>query len=238
MAKKPTLLIIAILLIQEMVTAQKIEYSANVNSGFFHYAGEDPSPFLPTITLFPEPLSFPVGTPGKKSGFSIEVSVQAQKVSAKKIIYGLDLSYQSLQSKADIVAITPTIYSSSLWPASGTMKLTGEYIGIHPFAGYRFSSKKITIDLKAGPEYAHCVDRNQKMNATVYGLNQKFFNKYNVSNKPSDFRIRGQVTIMYKRFGINAGYSHGLTNFYKEDAAANPEYYSSFVRLGVNYRIR
>jgi hypothetical protein len=237
MIRKTTLLCISLFFLQGILIAQKTEFSVNLNSGFHHFNGEN-YPGVMIVTMMPEPDIFPYGSPGEKSGFSYELSLQAQRVTKKKIIYGFELGYQSLQSKRAITGVTASIYSNYMAVANGSAKVTGTFIDIAPFAGYRFQYKQVTIDLKTGPEYAPCIERKQKINATYPGSSDEIVSERSLSNKRADLRIRGQVVVSYKKIGINAGYSYGLTNFYNNDVFGHPQYHSRFVRLGLNYRIK
>lgn len=234
--RKTILFFATAFILQAKIIAQKTEYFANINSGFFYFTGENSSAET-GITLQPEIRPFIYNSPGRKSGASFEVSLQGQYVTRKKIIYGIEIIYQSIQSKTNIVAASQFIYSSTILFANGNSFLSSSFIDIAPFMGYRLTSRKLIIDLKGGPEYAVCIDRKEKINATLINSGQEIKEEHSLNKRP-DFRTRLQLTTFYKRFGINAGYFHGISNYYKKDEVGNPKAYSRFLRLGLTFKIK
>jgi hypothetical protein len=235
---RKTILFFAIaLILQAKITAQKTEYFANINSGFFYFTGENSSAET-GITLQPEIRPFIYNSPGRKSGISYEASLHGQYVARKKIIYGIELIYQSLQSKTNIVAASQFTYSSTILVVNGKLILSSSFIDIAPFMGYRLTNGKIIIDLKGGAEYAVCIDRKEKIDATIINSGQEIKKKHSVSNRVADLRIRFQLTTFYRRLGINAGYFLGLNNYYQKNAIGKPKAYANFFRLGLSYKIK
>lgn len=122
--------------------------------------------------------------------------------------------------------------------ADGRTKLTSQYITLTPFAGYRLLDKKIKLDISTGLEIAGCVSRKENIEATNLSTGEKLSGTNKVA-KRSDYRARFQLNTSLGRFGLTTGYAMGLTNFYPEPNAVYSfsEARSSFIRLGLNYRL-
>lgn len=213
--------------------AQQIEFGINLNSGPHYFGGSDAQEntgiVLDRIYLY---TSY-----GKKRSFSYEFSIEGQRITAKKLIYGISLAYQSLQSKSNITVISPSIISSAIWLATGSSKQTSRFIGMAPFAGYRIKEGKIAFDIKAGLQLAHCVDRDEKNEATYTHNGQKVYQEYDASQSPSSLRLRLELTSSYKFIGLTGGCLWGVKNFASKDNG-NPKAFSRYFWIGMSYRIK
>ena len=217
--------------------AQQIELAISVNSGWHYFAGEDARKNT-GIILTPSPQPDVYSLFGTHSGFSYELSSSIQRVTRKKMIYGLAVAYQSLQSKADITLIWPSIVSSAVFPATGNSTLTSKFIGITPYVGYRLVDRSLTLDFRSGLETAYCIDRDEKIDAVYTWTGVKLNEEYDVSPTRSDLRVSFQLNGTYRSLGINAGYFLGIKNYFDDDAIGDPVVYSRFLWLGISYRIK
>ena len=217
--------------------AQQIEFGIAANSGWHYFAGEDARK-ITGITLSPSPQPDVYSLFGTHSGFSYEFSSHIQRVARKKWIYGVAVAYQSLQSKADITVIWPSIVSSVIFPATGSSTLTSKFIGITPYAGHRLIDRKVTLDFRSGLELAYCLDRDEKIDAVYTQTGVKLNEEYDVPTNRSDMRISFQLNSTYRSIGFNAGYFLGIKNYFDDDSIGDPEVYSRFFWLGISYRIK
>ncbi len=232
MKPKHLLTALPLLCLAFMANAQRLTYSAGINSGFFRYRGDQAFSIEKTQpTLLRS--NFSAGQESR-SGFSYEINSSVQYVSKMKLIAGVELAFQSLQSKSDITFLSPSFFSSALIPAEGMVTSTSQFIAFTPFVGFRALDKKLKVDITTGFEIAGALNKKEKIDAhlTMTG------DKYNVENdagKHGDTRARVQVTISYGRLGLTAGYVQGYKNYYGNDDFLKAR--AQFVRTGLNYRI-
>lgn len=235
MTPKHILLALPLLCLAVIADCQRTTYSVGLNSGLFRYTGDGASK-ISGITSAPATIR--EGIPGKKSGFSYEITLNAQRITRSRFLFGAELAWQSLQSRTTVVSQSPTIFSSFFMYADGRTKLTSQYIALTPFAGYRLLDKKIKLDISTGLEIAGCVSRKEDIEATNLSSGEKLSGTNKVA-KRSDCRVRLQLNTSLGRFGLTTGYAAGLSDFYPEPDAMYffPKARSSFIRLGLNYRL-
>jgi hypothetical protein len=109
------------------------------------------------------------------------------------------------------------------------------------FAGYRFKIKNIMVDAVAGPGTAGMPGSVKKGNVVVTETGTKINIEGEASKPVFDLtiRLRAQLNFWYKKWGINAGYSHDLTNYYGPYyTGGRPEAYGRYIRLGFSYKIK
>ncbi|HUZ59521.1 MAG TPA: hypothetical protein VMU83_12140 [Hanamia sp.] len=218
---------------------QKTEINFNVYSGLFSFRGDGATsnsliisyPFIPPLAKFTE------NPYGRGTGFSYALGLQGQRLSKRKNIYGLEISFEELTSKVNIDRILISgDFAEIQYPASGETKLKNTFITLNPFVGHRYSYHKITIDLLAGFDLAFCMKSKEDGNATATTSNIGHFNVENQRTKPSiDLRPRIQIKTQINKFGFLAGYSLGLTNYSPQ---YNSKAYTSFLQLGLSYQLK
>lgn len=216
---------------------QKTEINFNVYSGLFSFRGNGATsnsliisdPFIPTPTKFTD------NPYGRRTGFSYAFEFQGQRLSKRKNIYGVGISFEELTSKVNIDKVGISGDPAYLqYPANGETKLGNTFVTLNPFVGHRYSSYKITFDLLAGFDLAFCLKSKENGSATT--SNQGTFTVENDKTKPSiDFRPRIQIKTEINKFGFLAGYSLGLTNYSTQN---NLKAYTSFLRLGLCYQLK
>ncbi|RYD69541.1 MAG: hypothetical protein EOP53_27000, partial [Sphingobacteriales bacterium] len=205
MKPKQILFALPLLCLAVAANSQQNIFSIGLNTGRFTYAGNGPSK-QSGLTLYPDLHTRPEGTPGKKPGFSYEVTATAKRITTARFIYGAELAYQSLQAKTDVRSMTATLYSSFYMEAEGKTSLTSRFIAVTPLIGYRLLNKKIKMDVTAGMELAACIDREEKIDAVQIPTGNPLIAKNNLS-KRGDYRARMQITTSIGKWGINTGYA-------------------------------
>lgn len=212
------------------------EYSANLNSGFFYFTGKNVS----SLTFMSMPSqgfdSYVTNPTGNESGFSYEIAGNIKRVTKFNFLYGMDVAYQSLQSRSSVNFVSPGFMYSSVMPATGYAHLTNKFIDFAPFIGYRLPVKHFDIDVTAGIEIAPWLAAKEVAKATVTSTQAVVESNKNVSKPNTDLRTRLGLSIYYNHFGINAGYSIGKINYYNQWAGGSIEAFTRFVRLGIAYR--
>lgn len=227
-------LIITFFLSIQISYGQKQEINLNVYSGLFSFTGKGATPnslldSSPTNSLT---TSNPYGT---KSGFSYAFEVQGQRITKRKNIYGLGISFEELTSNVNINEIDVSNgYINYELTAKGKTELKNTFLTFNPFIGHRYSYNKVTFDILAGLDLAFCLESNENGKATAVG--KDYITGEISMPKPSiDFRPRIQIKSAIKKFGFLAGYSSGLTNYQNK---YNLKAYSSFLRLGFTYLLK
>jgi hypothetical protein len=251
---KTLLLTLTALFILTGVNAQKIELSVLAGPGLFHYSGKST-----TATSFilqgPNNQNSYTNNPyGNKNGFSYGGGLQAQLISKGGFILGLQAGYDVLRSKVDINGVypypsqfelqAPSYYAQNqLFPAKGASYLKNQLINISPYIGYRVNGKKISIDLMPGLDIGFSTSAYDKGSATTttdpattYKTNRE------ITNVPTDVRLKFAAALNYSRYALIASYAHGLTNYESRmigDGAPVPSYeaHSELFKLGIGYRI-
>ena len=219
---------------------QKTEINLNVYSGLFSFHGDgaaSKSSIITSYSFIPHPFKFTATPYGKKSGFSYALEFQAQRLSKRKNIYGLGISFEDLTSivKIDKIGISgDPAYME--YPASGKTKLENTFITFNPFVGHRYAYHKITFDLLTGLDVAFCLMSKEEGNATRNYTSISTIKEEKKNAKPSiDFRPRIQIKTQINKFGFSAGYSLGLTNY---STQYNSKAFTNFLRLGLNYQLK
>jgi len=213
---------------------QKMEYSIHLNSGGAAYRGSGAS--RASSILVADIVEVPAYTNnpyGKRLGFCYGLAGQIQRITPKHSVFGVQAGYEVLQSR---IAITEVYGFRSVNPAaSGHTTLTNKTINVHPFFGHRLALKSVDVDAQLGPELGVILSAREKGEATLQG--QEYSTDAERSHPSIDFRARLQLTAYYKRAGLSAGYSRGLTNYYAGYDGSTSSVYSQVFRLGLAYRI-
>jgi hypothetical protein len=230
-------LVIFLLTSVQFSYGQKTEINLNAYSGLFSFrgAGAASNSWIISYPFINTPTKYTIDPYGKKNEFSYALEFQGQRISKRKNIYGLGISFEALTSGVNIYKIGVSGDPAYLeYPANGKTKLKNTFVTLNPFFGHRFSYHKMTFDLLTGFDLAFCLNSKETGNATTN--NKDNFTVENDKAKPSiDFRPRIQFRAQVNKFGFLAGYSLGLTNYQTQN---NPKTYSSFLRLGLSYRLK
>lgn len=228
---------IAVLVSAHSSNGQKTEISFNVYSGLFSFRGDGATSqsWIISYPFINPPTTYTVNPYGKSSAFSYEFELQGQRLSKRKNIYGLGLSFEMLASKVDIYKIGVSGDPAYLeYPANGETKLKNGFITVNPFAGHRISLRKTNFDLLAGFDLGFCLTSKEIGNANIN--DNGHVAAENDKAKPLiDFRPRIQIKMRVYKFGLLAGYSMGLTNYQPQN---NSKTYAGFLRLGLSYQLR
>ncbi|XHR98198.1 outer membrane beta-barrel protein [Mucilaginibacter sp. UC70_90] len=182
----------------------------------------------------------------QQNGFSYGGSVQVQTVSKGGFIVGLQGGYELLRSKAEVNKYTPIILNPTEYDiiandpsfaVTGHVAFQNQSINLNPYVGYRFQLSKVNLDILPGIDIGLILDSRDK--GEVKDKEGNVFKvDYKRSKAPTDVRLRLGAAASYGRFGLNASFAHGLTNYMKDmvgDASFNA--HSEYFRLGLSYRL-
>jgi hypothetical protein len=216
---------------------QKTELNFNAYTAFFgfHGNGTTTTSYINSNEMA-NPVDSTFNVYGKNGSFSYSLELQGQRITKHKLIYGLGIAFEQLNSKVSIDSVRKIIFGKQ-YALSGKTSLKNSYLTLNPFLGRRFMINKITLDFLFGVDIAFC-EKSEEDSKTKFVDNPRgdpaIFK--NTKTKPSvDYRPRVQMKAEYKKIGLLLGYSLGLTD-YKQQSST--EAYSNLLRLGISYRLK
>ena len=240
---RPLLYFSAILLAGFNANAQNIELSAGITGNLYNYVGSATNdPVYSYGLTYSRTLSAGYGA-----------AAQLNFVAKNGFIFGLQTGYDRVfnaQTTDYVINFASVDFVGNVnfgrydfrgltTPSQGYVYSELEMINLNPYAGYRLKRKNISIDFIAGTEVAYNV--NNKFLGTVFGQQSGSFNP----EQPTDYRLKGGVSVRYKRLRADIAYAHGVTNFLKGQTYIGPyarekfpaSAYSQLIKLGLTYRI-
>jgi hypothetical protein len=223
--------------------AQKTELTITAATGLFFFRGSGAVNNTTVYTsAFYSPGSSALNPYGKKAGFSYTVGLQLQRLTSKKIIYGMGLAFEALTSRASIDSVyeSPEVILSqyrTIYPAKGITRLHNNFITFAAFAGHRYNYKRIFFDITAGLELGLYLNGRSTGTADYNIVNSKRHLQFdNAIEMPAvDIRPAVKLKIMYNKLGLAAGYSAGLSNFRRD---GKTKAFTSFLQLGIVYQLK
>lgn len=255
--KKHLLVLAGLVLISSSLFAQKFELSVQANSGLFHFSGKSATTTSQIIqgSATGDPKNYTNNPYGKQNGFSYGGNLQGQFVTKGGFICGLGAGYEVLRSQVDIDKYTPIVYYNGVifditsndpsFPVKGHTNLQNQAINLNPYIGYRLQLKKVKLDILPGMDIGFMLKTRDK--GKVKDNDGKVYTvDYERSKSPTDVRLHLGVVATYGKFGLNAGYAYGLTNYLSglvstsnsnQGEAGSFSAHSRLMRLGVSYRI-
>lgn len=240
---KNTFTILLLVLMLTKGYSQKTELKIGLNTGLFSFTGNAATTY--THIFSSQPFFMGTDNPyGKKSGVSIGVSLNLQRVVKENIIFGLNAGYQSNQSKVLINAVGYEDLSNPIvvLNAKGQSYVTNSCIMFYPFCGYRFQINKFPIDVMGGINLDF-IDSTKEKGSATDSNNVEYNVSADMKSINLDVSPKIQLATEYKKFGIVVGYSWGLVN-YKTGLDAYPnaggtrEVYSKNINFGITYRLK
>lgn len=249
---KKYLLILAPLMLSGLnLCAQKLEVTVQANTGLFHFAGKSTTATTQVLqgSITGDPMNRANNPYGNKNGFSYGGSVQVQTISKGGFIVGLQGGYELLRSKVEVdkySPITTVLYDDYLpitandpsFAVTGHVAFQNQSINLNPYIGYRFQLNKVKLDILPGMDLGLILDSRDK--GEVKDKDGKVYKvDYKRSKAPTDVRLRLGAVASYGRYGLNASFAHGVSNYMKDavgdDASFNA--HSEYFRLGLSYRL-
>lgn len=172
---------------------------------------------------------------GKASGFSYGLTGQWQHVGRKGLLAGFQLGYESLTSRLSVNELVGDFYFGDN-TVDGQGWLKNQYVLLQPFAGKRFGTAKASLDVTAGVDLAYGLSSRDSYSIWVAGEEKLGLNGTDHDMPTVDVRPRISLTGYYRSFGLNVGYSFGLTNYTPNSRYDNTSVYSQYWRAGLSYR--
>lgn len=216
---------------------QQTEFGISLNSGLFSFRGPSSEKTTSINLLAIQSKSYTNNPYGSKNGLLYGLSINLQRITKKKLIFGLNLGYENLRSK---ISINHAFYLDDTGTitidVTGKTNLSHHFINLHPYFGYRVKLKKYSLDFSVGSDLAYCLLAYERGSAkTKFGAPIK--TSKNRSTIRFDFRPRIQATFNYKKYGLYAAYSNGLVNYQSGYVGGINECYSRMFRFGLTYKL-
>ncbi|WP_114936474.1 outer membrane beta-barrel protein [Mucilaginibacter endophyticus] len=248
---KKYLLILAPLMFSGLrLCAQKLEVSVQANTGLFHFAGKSSTATTQVLqgSITGDPMNRANNPYGNKNAFGYGGSIQVQTISKGGFIVGLQGGYELLRSKVEVdkySPITTVLYYDYLpitandpsFTVTGHVAFQTQSINLNPYIGYRFLLSKVNLDILPGMDIGLILNSRDK--GEVKDKDGKIYKvDYKRSKAPTDIRLRLGAAASYGRYGLNASFAHGVSNYMKDmigDASFNT--HSEYFRLGLSYRL-
>ncbi|QEM11870.1 outer membrane beta-barrel protein [Mucilaginibacter rubeus] len=248
---KKYLLILAPLMFSGLkLCAQKLEVSVQANTGLFHFAGNSSTATTQVLqgSITGDPMNRANNPYGNENALSYGGGLQVQTISKGGFIVGLQGGYELLRSKVEVdkySPITTVLYGDYLpiaandpsFTVTGHVAFQSQSINLNPYIGYRFQLSKVNLDILPGMDIGLIL--NSKDKGEVKDKDGKIYKvDYKRSKAPTDIRLRLGAAASYGRYGLNASFAHGISNYMKDmvgDASFNT--HSEYFRLGLSYRL-
>jgi hypothetical protein len=219
--------------------AQTSEFSIQANGGMSHDVGNGT---VSSTNLNVDGGNSHGGYPngdGNRYAFSYGLGLQWQYVFKCNFLLGLQAGYEVVSNKVNIDGVYDG--ASTETPATGYVTDHNGFININPSIGYRLHFNKVRFDILPGFDIALGMHGSETVN--VKASDNTYYNRplNDLNSKPTDdFRLRLGLAAYYKKFGINASYSHGLHNYNSDELADEPvpALNVNVIRLGISYRIK
>ena len=144
---------------------QKTEINLNAYSGLFSFrgAGAASNSWIISYPFISPPTQYTINPYGRKSQFSYALEFQGQRITKRKNIYGLGISFEALTSKVNIYKVGISGDPAYLeYTATGKTKLKNTFVTLNPFVGHRFLYHKMTFDLLTGFDLAFCLNSKEE----------------------------------------------------------------------------
>jgi hypothetical protein len=219
--------------------AQSLEHRVVLNSGLFHFSGVSAGSTTSIYDYGDVANEGSTGNSfGSQNGGCYGLSLNIKRVTSKRFFFGADIGLEMLQSKIHIDSVyTGGMISIYPYAADGCSFSSYFFMNLNPFAGYRFSIKKVDLDLAGGFDVGYCFIANESANATASNGTV-----HTISGTPGmprvDFRPRIQLDANKDRFGAFIGYSFGLSNYKTGTYNFPAEAYARLFRFGITYLIK
>jgi hypothetical protein len=225
-----------LLLMSQYGFTQSQQLTAQVSSGLFSFGGKSANnaSFM-NISDVGSNSSYTNNPYGRKSDFSYGVGLQFQRLTTKKFIYGIQLSYESLSSKLEI----DNAYGEITWTVKeGKTVLINKFFNVFPFIGQRVKLVEgIDSDFLLGFDFGIGLSSMEKYSLTT-NQGQEISGTHERDLPKVDFRPRIEFVNYYKDFGFSVGYSYGVINYRGDLDGGNRQVNARYLRFGLNYRMR
>jgi hypothetical protein len=228
--------------------AQSFEFSLQAGSGVSHFSGSSSASNSTIAGAVGGSDNYTIDPYGSRIAFAYNAGLQGQYVFQSRFIVGLQADYQLLQSKVkidstyrtDIILFAPGPYDTGdgyvAGSATGKTILRATYIDLSPYIGYRVLEGTIKFDVLPGMDIGFGLGSHESGKAAInYSSGNVVIDAdKNLGIPKTDLGIKLGLAAYYKRYGLIAGYSYGLSNYLP---GTETSLHTELFRLGISYRI-
>jgi len=221
--------------------AQKLEISAALNSGWYHYigAGSTNASFLNAATLNGNIINYTNNPYGRQFALSYGLSANTKFIFKNNILLGIDLGFERLRGKTRITRVADTSPSglTADIAATGNTFLKSDVVNVCPNFGYRIGKGQTTVDFSVGLDIALILSIKEKGSALAVN-GKEYASNLDRKTINTDTRPRLQIGLNYRNVGIYTGYAFGLSDF-KEGftGGGDQRVRSGMLRFGLSYKV-
>jgi hypothetical protein len=224
---------ILLLLFTYNIYAQKWETIAELNSGFFHFVGSGVDQTSHINQADPPGHNYTNNPYGSKDGLCYGLGVNLQRVTPFYFVYGLNLNWESLQSKA---ALEYKDNNQVSW--SGRTFLRSNFLTITPHLGFKVPCKTFEIEASVGIDFAIPVFQAKERGKATSSDGQIVRTNLERSRSLLDLRSSFQLAAYFNRYGLRVGQAIGKFNYLSGYAGAGTEeIFSRHLKIGLQYRL-
>jgi hypothetical protein len=221
------------LLLINAAYAQKWETQVKLSSGLFHFVGTgvDQTSFINQSD--PPEYSSTNNPYGSKNGLCLGLVINFQRLTSYYFVYGLNVDWESLQSKAPLEYIDNNQIS---W--SGRTFLRRNFCTFIPHLGFRVPVKTFVIEASTGLDFAIPLLKARESGKATSNDGQTIKTNLERPQPPIDFRSSFQIAGYADRYGLSIAYAIGKVNYLGEYVGAgDQEILSRYLKIGLQYRL-
>lgn len=234
--KKISLLLLS-LVFATAAYGQNTEYSFHINSGLFSFGGEAAAERSTIVVSDVQGEgNYTINPYGSEQLWSFGLAAQARYVIPKQYFFGIQVGYELLRSRVNIDNLTGEFPDPPSLESGQTM-LTHGVVTLYPAIGRRFVLNSVAFDLSVGPEFGFKVISRERGEAILQ--NGGVIDTDEERDSPNtDVRVRPSLTVMYKNWGVTAGYSYGLSDYSGDLFQPDGKVFSRYFRFGIVYKFK
>ncbi|RYD73530.1 MAG: hypothetical protein EOP53_19945 [Sphingobacteriales bacterium] len=210
------------------------EMTVGLGSGLFFFSGNYAVKKSNLFVDYESNTSY-IGNPyGAIPGVNFNISQDVHYATKNGILLGVNLGFDYLRSITRLEQINTKAQQSEVFKSTGVFKIYD--VSVMPFAGKRFKTKGLVIDVFGGAELAfpfYAEDKADMVNRANYTI--QVTHKINVLT--TDIRPTIKINAYKGDFGFFAAYSHGISNYVMGQNSGNSEVYSRLLKVGINHRL-
>lgn len=222
------------LLCSGMVVAQKTEFSVQLNASASYFSGSAADKTT-LISVSDTGGDHYLGQNyGTKPGLGYGFGLQLQRVTAGRMLLGVQVTAEQLRSKLDVIGVES--FSPTISEAEGDATTKLNAYNLQPYVGYRISTSFADFDLTLGSDVGFIYKTKFHGEATLDNGNTLEASN-ETDSEELDIRPRAGIAAYKGHFGLALSYAHGLTNYRGDWDGGNSELYSRVFRLGLLYRL-
>ena len=243
MSKKP-IFIVLVILKQSVLFCQHTELNIAFQTGVFGYkTNTKVEPFFSMLnegTAGSSNIVYPNNSWGTHSQFPYCISLDTRRVTKRKNLLGILLSYESLTTSKELHYIFHA-NAVNLAPATGKCTLQNNFFTMTMYFGRRLKFGILTDDITAGFYIGLSKFHHEWGYATDQATQVEY--KFDLSSNTSQYEgftnadagYTFQNILYHKRFGLSIAYSGGVQNF--EGNTSADKTYSKFFKAGIVFKL-